>query len=164
MHGCLLLHSVTTNSHNWTLRKTKHLGEQSWRDVSIISLPLRLREAFRRGWKITGVRGMEDTKETWPSKHCRSDPHVNSQKLWWNTQGLHWSGPDRTPMLREEWTQVHILIQKLQLITAYQQNNSLSLTDTHWVYTPFLRPDPIQQQWPTQNELNSILKVLSITL
>lgn len=37
---------------------------------------------------------VEDIKEGKPSKHNRTNAHINSQRLWQNPQGLDTSKPD----------------------------------------------------------------------
>lgn len=50
---------------------------------------------------------MKNTKETRLSKHDRTSTHINSQRLWRHSQGLHMSQPD-VLALRGKWTQALI--------------------------------------------------------
>lgn len=52
--------------------------------------------------RVKKAEGMEDTKETWPSKDCRAGTHVNPQRLRQCAQGLQGSAPDRVLELKGE--------------------------------------------------------------
>ena len=45
---------------------------------------------------------MEDTKNARPSRHKRTDAHMNSQRLWQRAQGLRMSKLDGVPVLKGE--------------------------------------------------------------
>jgi hypothetical protein len=58
----------------------------------------------KEGGKIVGAKErMEDMKETRPSRHNRTDVHVNPQRLWQDAQGLCKckSKPDGISVLRK---------------------------------------------------------------
>ena len=58
----------------------------------------------KRSGKIVRSSGDENTKEFVPSRHKRTDAHMNSQRLREHTQGLHRSKPDGVLVLIGEQT------------------------------------------------------------
>ena len=61
---------------------------------------------------------MEDTKETRPSKHNRTENNINSERPWQHSQGLHWSAPDGVLMKEEKDTGPTANQKCLQVITT----------------------------------------------
>lgn len=84
-------------------------------DVSTKSLQSGIREPWGRGnEEVESVFEPERMENKKPSKHNRTDSHMNSQRLGQHTQGLHESAPDGVLGLkREENTYPQSLTQKL---------------------------------------------------
>lgn len=70
-------------------------------DIFIKPFPAGLWELCGRGGRnILRARGDGGIKETVFFKHSRTDAHMNSQRPWWHTQGLHKFKPDGVIVLR----------------------------------------------------------------
>jgi hypothetical protein len=83
--------------------------------------------------------GIENTKETRPSNHVKSNSQINTQKLWQHAHKLHRSGDvGLSPQPRNY---LHCQDYHMQMKTCF------SLTGYHQVYKTLLNTGLIPKRW-----------------